>query len=176
MTEIEFYASNPNLQALTYTAGFPNPGNWNYLFGFSSLTGWTYRCRHTFNKRYSIPNAIKQFNFTYQGTYQNYLIGVTVCLIIIIVEIVVLTLRRIINSAVYPVGYKQKYLLKHFWLALSRYLIDISAKVTIFGISLANVILLYTNYNWFKSAVNLNCPDSNLTTMEVIMKPFMVLY
>lgn len=85
-------------------------------------------------------------------------------------------MRRIVNSAVYPIGYKQKYLLKHFLYALSRYILDISAKLTILGIQLANVFLLYTNYNWFKSAVNLNCPDGNLTTLYNIMEPFMTLY
>lgn len=69
MTEITFYASNPNLQAMTAIAGFPQPDNWKYLFGFASLTGWTYKCRHTYNNKFSIPNAIDQFNFTYKTSY-----------------------------------------------------------------------------------------------------------
>jgi hypothetical protein len=88
----------------------------------------------------------------------------------------VITLRRIINNAVYPIGYKQKYLLKHFLLALSRYIIDISAKLTIFALTLANLFTIYTNFNWFKTAVNLNCPDGNIGTLQEIMNPYMDLY
>jgi hypothetical protein len=176
MNEINFYQNNPSLQALTLLPGFPKPANWIYSLGFASLSGWTYRCRHTYNNKFSIPNAINQFDFAYLTTYTNLLIGIAICLIILLLELVVITLRRIINNAVYPVGYKQKYLLKHFLLALGRYVIDISAKITIFGITLANLFTIYTNYNWFKSAVNLNCPDSNIATLQAIMNPYMVLY
>ncbi len=176
MTEINFYNNNANLKALSSIPGFPQPGNWMYLFGFASLTGWTYRCRHTFSNKFSIPNAIDQFNFTYSTTYTNFLVGVAVGLIIIILELVVITLRRIINNAVYPIGYKQKYLLKHFLLALSRYIVDISAKLIIFGLTFANLFTIYTNYNWFKTAVNLGCPDGNIGTLQEIMNPYMTLY
>ena len=161
---------------MTTIPGFPQPGNWNYQFGFSSQTGWTYKCRHTFNNKFSIPKAIDQFTFSYLSTFNNFLIGITVCLIIIILEIVVITLRRIINNAVYPIGYKQKYLLKHFLLGLSRYIIDILAKLGIFALTLANLFTIYTNYNWFKSAVNLGCPDGNFGTLANIMDPYMTLY
>lgn len=87
-----------------------------------------------------------------------------------------ITLRRIINNAVYPIGYKQKYLLKHFLLSLIRYIVDLLAKLTILGITLGNLFTIYTNYNWFKSAVNLNCPDSNFGTLQAIMNPYMNLY
>lgn len=156
--------------------GFPQPGNWAYLFGFASLTGWTYKCRHTFANKFSIPNAINQFNFTYSTTYTNFLIGIAIALIVIILEIIVITLRRIINNAVYPIGYKQKYLLKHFLLALSRYIIDMCAKLTIFALTLANLFTIYTNFNWFKTAVNLNCADGNIGTLQEIMNPYMSLY
>jgi len=53
-SEITYYQNNPNLEALTTLTGFPQPGNWQYNFGFSSLPSWTYRCRHNLNKRYSI--------------------------------------------------------------------------------------------------------------------------
>ena len=119
-TEITFFENNPALQDLTVIPGFPSPGNWEYLLGFQSLTGWTYQCRHNLNKKFSIPKAIEQFSFTYKQTYQNFLIGVAVCLIVLLLELLVLSLRRVINSAVYPVGYKQKYLLKHFCWALLR--------------------------------------------------------
>jgi len=79
---------------------------------------------------------------------------VAVCLIILILELLVLTLRRIINSAVYPVGYKQKYLLKHFCYAMIRYVIDILAKLALMGLALGNIFTIYINYNWFKGAVN----------------------
>lgn len=63
ISEITFYSVNPNMQALVGLNGFPSPGNFLYSWGFSSLPGWTYKCRHTFNNKFSIPNAISQFNF-----------------------------------------------------------------------------------------------------------------
>ena len=176
MNEISFYQNNPRLQALTLLPGFPQPGNWAYKLGFASLAGWTYRCRHTFSNKFSIPNAVNQFSFAYLGTYNNFLIGITVCLILVLLEVAVVTLRRLVNNAVYPVGYKQKYLLKDFLLALSRYIVDFVAKIVILGLTLANLFTIYTNYNWFKSAVNLNCPDNNTGTLQLIMNPYMVLY
>ena len=117
-----------------------------------------------------------QFNFTYETTYSNLLIGVTVCLVVLLLEVVVLTLRRIINSAVYPVGYKQKHMPKHFCMALSRYILDFAAKIAILALTMVNLLTIYTNYNWFKSAINLNCADSNLTTIYTVLKPYMELY
>lgn len=83
MSEISFYQNNPKLQALTTIPGFPQPGNWVYKFGFSAQIGWTYRCRHTFNNKFSIPNAINQFSFTYLSTYNNLLIGIATALVVI---------------------------------------------------------------------------------------------
>lgn len=83
-TEIDFFQNNPSLQALTSIPGFPSPGNWQYLLGFHSLTGWTYQCRHNLNKKYSIPTASDQFSFTYLTTYKNFLVGVTVCLVVLL--------------------------------------------------------------------------------------------
>ena len=77
-----------------------------------------------------------------------------VCLIILILELLVLTLRRIINSAVYPVGYKQKYLIKHFCYAMIRYVVDILTKLALMGLALGNIFTIYINYNWFKGAIN----------------------
>lgn len=156
--------------------GFPQPGNWDYNLGFGSVAGWTYKCRHTYNGKFSIPKAIEQFTFKYYNTYYNILIGVAVALIVILLELFVLTLRRVINNAVYPVGYRQRNLPKHFFMALSRYLIDVSAKLAILGLTLTNLFTIYSNYNWFKSAVNLNCPDGNLSTFNDIMDPYMALY
>lgn len=68
-SEISFYVNNPGLSALTAIPGFPSPGNWKYLLGFASLTGWTYNCRHNMNKKFSIPTAIDQFNFVYKSKY-----------------------------------------------------------------------------------------------------------
>jgi len=61
-------------------------------------------------------------------------------------------------------------------MALSRYIIDFLAKFAILGLTIVNIITTYTNYNWFKSAMNLNCADSNLTTIYQILKPYMDLY
>ena len=161
------------MQALTNNTGFPDPGNWMYHLGFASIAGWTYKCRHNYDRKFSTSNAIDQFNFVYEKTYSNLLIGVTVCLIILLLEVIVLTLRRIINSAVYPVGYKQKNMPKHFCMALSRYIIDFSAKLAILALTLWNILTIYMNYNWYKSAINLNCADSNHTTMYQVLKPYM---
>lgn len=64
MSEIFFYQYNPSLQALTSLNGFPSPSNWQYLLGFSSLPGWTYKCRHTYDNKFSIPKAVNQFTFS----------------------------------------------------------------------------------------------------------------
>lgn len=176
LTQIDFYQYNPKLLNLTTLPGFPTPGNWKYLLGFESLTGWTYNCRHNQQKKFSIPNAITQFSFTYRTDYQNFLIGVAVCLIIILLQLFILTLRRIVNSAVYPIGYKQKYLPKHFLYAIVRYIVDVCAKITLTGLTLGNLFTIYKNYNWFKSAINLNCADGNITTLYSILDPFVNLY
>lgn len=85
-------------------------------------------------------------------------------------------MRRCVNNAVYPVGYRQKYLFNHFLLAVSRYVIDVSVKLTLLGLALGNTFIIYTNYNWFKGAINLRCADSNFTTQFLILNPFMQLY
>lgn len=63
--ESNFYSNNANLQSLTSITGFPPPSNWDYNLGFSSLPSWTYKCRHTYNSKFSIPTAISQFNFNF---------------------------------------------------------------------------------------------------------------
>ena len=175
-TEIEFYQYNAKLQNLTTLPGFPTPGNWKYMLGFQSLTGWTYNCRHNQQQKFSIPNAVDQFSFVYESQYKNFLVGVAVCLVVLLLELFILTLRRIVNSAVYPVGYKQKYLPKHFCYAIMRYIIDGCAKLTLAGLTLGNLFTIYKNYNWFKSAINLNCADGNTTTLYSILNPFLILY
>ncbi len=97
-------------------------------------------------------------------------------MIIILLELFILTLRRIVNSAVYPIGYKQKYLPKHFIYSLIRYIVDGCVKITLIGLTLGNLFTIYKNYNWFKSAINLNCADGNLTTLYSILNPFLNLY
>ena len=116
------------------------------------------------------------FDFSYLTQYNSFMVGIVICLIIILFEVVILALRRIVNSAVYPIGYKQKNLPKHFFMALVRYIFDFVAKLSILGISFANIYLIYINYNWFKSAINLNCPASNVSTLQNIMNPFLDLY
>lgn len=84
-----------------------------------------------------------------------------------------LALRRCVNNAVYPVGYRQKYLFNHFLLAVSRYVLDGCVKITLLGLFLGNTFIIYTNYNWFKGAINLRCADGNFTTQFQILNPFM---
>ena len=116
------------------------------------------------------------FSFTYKQTYENFLVGVTTCLVILLLEMAILTLRRIVNSAVYPVGYKQRYMLKHFIYAVNRYIIDSMVKLTLFGLALGNIFTIYTNYNWFKGAINERCADGNFGTLYAIMNPFLIMY
>lgn len=89
---------------------------------------------------------------------------------------VILTLRRCVNNAVYPIGYKQKYLLKHFLMSLLRYVIDGCAKLTLLGLALSNIFTIYTNYNWFKGSINNKCADGNFSTLYAILNPLMTLY
>ena len=48
--------------------------------------------------------------------------------------------------------------------------------MAIFGLALANIFTIYINYNWFKGAVNEQCPHGNFGTLYAIMNPFMKLY
>lgn len=102
--------------------------------------------------------------------------GIVICLVIVGVELLSLGLRRCVNSAVYPVGYKQRYLVKHFLMALFRYIVDALCKLGILGVSFGALWLIYSNYNWFKSAINLGCADSNPTTLKNILVPYMNIY
>lgn len=63
MTEIEFYANNPNLDELSDIDGFPKPANWIYKLGFSSMPSWTYYCRHNYDGKFSVERAINILNF-----------------------------------------------------------------------------------------------------------------
>jgi hypothetical protein len=85
MSEINFYQNNPSLQALTLLPVFPKPANWIYSFGFASETAEPTDAV-TYNNKFSIPNAINQFNFAYLTTYTKFLIGIAICLIIILLE------------------------------------------------------------------------------------------
>ena len=104
------------------------------------------------------------------------MVGITVCLVILFLEVIILSLRRIINSAVYPVGYRQKYLLKHFLYGLLRYILDVCCKLALLGLALTNSFTIYINYNWFKGAINQRCADGNYGTLYGILNPFVLLY
>jgi hypothetical protein len=175
-SEIVFFENNPELQALAAVPGFPPPGNWQYRLGFQSLAGWSYKCRHNLNGKYAIPTAAQQLSFSYRGQYQNFLVGVAICLVVLLLEVGLLALRRVINSAVYPVGYRQKHLPRHFLQAILRYVLDLGAKLTLLALGLTNIFILYANYNWFKGAINAQCPDGNLGTLYTILNPFLALY
>ena len=105
-----------------------------------------------------------------------FLYGVTVCLVVLLLEVLILALRRIVNNAIYPIGYKQKFLLKHFLLSIIRYIVDAAAKFTLLGFALTNIFTIYLNYNWFKGAINERCADGNFATQYSILNGFLTLY
>jgi hypothetical protein len=109
-TEAEFYANNRNLEELTEIEGFPEAGNWDYHFGFASLPSWTYRCRHNLDGKFSIGETSKQFNFEIFSLLEAGSIVVIISCVVLAMEIFILTVRRCVNSSIYPVGYRQKHM------------------------------------------------------------------
>lgn len=148
--EVGFYGNNPGLAVLGGVGGFPQPGNWRYRLGFKAFASWTYRCRHNFGGRFSIANASRHFDFEVYGLLQAISWVMIVCSMVIAVEVFVLGLRRCVNNAVYPVGYKVQSMPEHFWLGMSRYILDVICKLLIFIMSIILTHTSYTSWYWFK--------------------------
>lgn len=161
LSEIDFYASNPQLDSLQNKTGFPNPSNWEYNLGFANVPSWTYPCRHNYDRKFSIPNTRSQFNFEFFQSYTASIIVMAIFIAAIAVEVFVIVVRRIFNNSIYPVGYKQIYLPLDFCAAITRYIYDLVAKLVILSVSIYLTWQTFYNWNWFKSVVNFNCYNSN---------------
>lgn len=98
ITEIEFYANNPALDALSTNNGFPKPGNQIYNLGFASLPSWTYNCRHNYDKKFSIPKALSIMNFDFFSSY--YYVALVQILLYSILgfQLFILTIRRLLKK------------------------------------------------------------------------------
>lgn len=105
--EATFYSVNPTFQALTTIQGFPTPGNWEYKLGFLSMPSWTYKCRFNYQKNYNIPNATDIVNLSFRDFQKSLYIPIYVCFGILLAELLILVLRRIFKSDVYPLGFKK---------------------------------------------------------------------
>lgn len=68
------------------------------------------------------------------------------------------------------------YLPKDFCYALTRYIIDFTCKFAILGLLIYTTWIILVNWNWFKSALNLNCPDSNSLLISKVLEPFRTMY
>lgn len=76
----------------------------------------------------------------------------------------------------YPTGYKQVYLPRDFCLALTRYIIDLASKLVIFALAFYSTWVCIVNWNWFKTAINLDCADKSSTMVTHVMEPFRDMY
>ena len=68
------------------------------------------------------------------------------------------------------------YLPKDFCLALTRYIIDFSCKFVILGLLIYTAWVIFVNWNWFKSSLNLGCPDNDEMLINNVMEPFRTIY
>lgn len=100
--EATFYSVNSNLNALTAIKGFPTPGNWDYNLGFLSMPSWTYKCRFNYQKNYNIPNATDIVTLGFRTLQQGLYYPVYAVFAIVAIEILVLFLRRVFSSTIYP--------------------------------------------------------------------------
>lgn len=80
--------------------------------GFKHFPGWTYKCRHNYDNKFSIKNAQGLLNFDFYNTYNGLYIPIVVFIGTIGLLILIIIIRRIVNSSIYPIGYKQQFLLK----------------------------------------------------------------
>ena len=103
-------------------------------------------------------------------------IAIAVIIGVIAAEFLVLTIRKIFKSSVYPTGYQQRYLPCDFCKALTQYIIDFSCKLTILGLMLYIAYVSWYNWNWFKSAIQENCADDNPQLFQYILSPYSDLY
>ena len=65
---------------------------------------------------------------------------------------------------------------KDFCLAIIRYIVDFACKAIIFALALYSSWVCIVNWNWFKSAINLQCADNEVTMVSHVMEPFRDMY
>lgn len=61
------------------------------------------------------------------------------------------------------------YLPKDFCISLIRYIVDFTSKFIILGLLVYIAWNIFVNWNWFKSALNLNCPDGHKILISGVM-------
>lgn len=84
-------------------------------------------------------------------------------------QLFILTIRRLLKREVYPVGYRQMYLPKDFCFALMRYIIDWVCKIIVLGLMIYSAAVIFINWNWFKSSLNLECADQSELLIKQVM-------
>lgn len=85
-------------------------------------------------------------------------------------------MSRLYSRQIYPVGFKQVYLPYDFLKAIARYIVDFVSKVTIFGMVFYLTWTSLYNWNWFISAINEDCPESNPQMLNNVLTPYTDLY
>ena len=113
------------------------------------------------DQRFSIENSRKQFNLEFEKEYSTLSIVITIFVGLVGIEFLILAIRKIFHRPVYPVGYKKEYLPWDFFKAIIRYVLDMAFKLIIFGIVFYVTWTSISNWNWFKSAISVNCADGN---------------
>lgn len=131
--EATFYSVNSQLSALTHVQGFPTPGNWDYNLGFLSMPSWNYKCRFNYQKNYNVPNASEIVSLSFRTLQQGVYYPIYAVFAIIAVEILVLFLRRVFSSTIYPEGFKKVALPKEFITGLLRIVLELVCKCLLFG-------------------------------------------
>lgn len=131
--EAAFYSANPSLQALTTVKGFPTPGNWAYNLGFLNMPSWTYKCRFSYQKNYNVPNATEIVSLSFRTLQQGLYYPIYAVFAVIAIEILVLFLRRIFTSTIYPQGFKKVALPREFVTGLLRIVLELVCKCLLLG-------------------------------------------
>lgn len=59
------------------------------------------------DSKFSITNALDQFNFVFSDQYEIMAIIIVVLVTIVCIELLVVIIRRLFHHKIYPIGYKQ---------------------------------------------------------------------
>jgi hypothetical protein len=102
---------------------------------------------------------------------------------IIAIELIVLFLRRVFSSTVYPNGFKKVALPREFVTGMLRIILELVVKCLLFCKDFINEAIYvflcyksYYNWNWIIKAVNMNCPDSNPQIINNVLTPYQQMY
>jgi hypothetical protein len=83
-----------------------------------------------------MDRALYILNFENYDSYNAVAIAQIIALVIVGVEIFILFIRSACRKEVYPVGFRQTYLPWEFCKAITRYLVDFTAKVVLLGLTI----------------------------------------